>query len=214
MELLRAEGDRLVRAATRRDLSIANPTIRFRRMHTIGTTKLTSLTSLIPLIYFDPDLGEFLSGIAEEDLLIVPDENERYVVNALLHEGDRHGAHIDDYAFALNIITECPSRRAVASLTWPRTRPSSTSKQRLQPEVHSSPGDVCFLRRTHPFTRFCRSLEGPTNCAIVRRFDIPRLKGNSSALPSDRQNLVNGCVRPQKAHVARVKSDLQAGAVA
>jgi len=67
--------------------------------------------------------------------------------NALLHEGDRHGAHIDDYAFALNIITECPSPEAVASLTWAQNSTEFddlSNGSSLKVTLH--PGDVCFLR--------------------------------------------------------------------
>ena len=146
-ELLRAEGDRLVQEATPRDLSIAEFHNTVRRMHTIGTIKLSSLTSLIPMIYFDPDLREFLSAIAGEDALIAPDENERYVVNALLQEGDRHGAHIDDYAFAFNIFTDCPPPEGGGELNLAKnsTEFNDLSNGRSL-KVSFHPGDVCFLR--------------------------------------------------------------------
>ncbi len=147
MWLLRAEADRLVQAATRKEIQIPGSQNTIRRMHTIGTLKLNYLTSVIPLIYFDNDLRHFLSGITGEDVLIVPDKNERYVLNALLHPGDRHGAHVDDYAFALNIFTECPPVDSGGRLNVAQ---NSTDFRDLSNgrsvEIAVRPGDVCFLK--------------------------------------------------------------------
>jgi hypothetical protein len=117
-------------------------------MSTIGGILLSDNSSLIPMIYNDPELLKYLSALAGEEVLPVPDKNENHVVNILHKDGDLHGAHIDTYAYAFNIVIESPPAetgggelevyfgcQAVADI---ENEPATT--------FHFEPGDAYFLK--------------------------------------------------------------------
>lgn len=73
-------------------------------MSTVGGELVSATSSLIPRIYNDPDLFVFLSEVAGEEVLPVPDPNENHVINILHHDSDVHGGHVDTYAYAFSLF--------------------------------------------------------------------------------------------------------------
>jgi len=109
LELLRHEAERLAKNATRRDFKMVETDNSVRIMNTVNGDVIDEYSSLIPLLYNDPPLCEFLSAITGERLYTVQDPGENYVLNILHQKGDTHGAHIDTYAYALITVLEAPN---------------------------------------------------------------------------------------------------------
>lgn len=108
-DLLTQEVDRLTVSTKRRDLRMQESGNTARHMRTLGSADISKLSSLIPLLYGDRNLIELLSYVAGESLLIPPDVNERFVLNCLTEVGDVHGAHVDSYSYAFNVLIRGPS---------------------------------------------------------------------------------------------------------
>jgi len=138
---------RLHLVKVRRELNMAGSEYTPRRMSTLGGLDVAHYSSIIPLLYGDPSLIEFLSGIAGEPVFEVPDQKENYVCNFLHEVGDCHGGHVDSYAFAFNIIVEAPPPEKGGLLEY---SPHSTHVEDLDTSkairVHLSPSDCYFLR--------------------------------------------------------------------
>ncbi|MFM9607205.1 hypothetical protein ACKI17_22965 [Streptomyces niveiscabiei] len=79
-----------------------------RHMTTLGGHVIADLSRLVPELYADSELLALVSGLIGEAALPVPDPVERHVLNILRREGDTHGAHTDDYSYALVLFLEAP----------------------------------------------------------------------------------------------------------
>ncbi|MEX0172847.1 hypothetical protein MRBLMG1_005590 [Streptomyces sp. LMG1-1-1.1] len=109
LSVLRDEAARLQRAARRRDFAMDCMDGSPRHMTTLGGHVIAELSALVPELYADEELLALLSGLIGEKALPVPDPVERHVLNILHRQGDTHGAHTDDYPFALVIFLEAPA---------------------------------------------------------------------------------------------------------
>lgn len=116
--LLAVEVERLRNLLIRRDLKMEGSDGTERKMSTLGGHVVAAYSTIVPLLYNDPDLLAFLGGVAGEDVLVVPDPIENVVINALHQPGDIHGGHIDTYAFAFNIFLEGPPEDAGGALEF------------------------------------------------------------------------------------------------
>jgi hypothetical protein len=158
--LLSAEVERLRKLLIRRDLMMEGSNGTARKMSTLGGHVVAEYSTLVPLLYNDPDLLAFLGGVAGEDVLVVPDPIENVVLNVLHRPGDVHGGHIDTYAFAFNVFIEGPPEDAGGALEFV---PSSTDPADLEgPDVRRvwhQANDCYFLKtdeaphRVAPLTR-------------------------------------------------------------
>ena len=108
LSLLQAEVHRVALYAKRHDMRMRESVDTWRRMSTVGGGLVSATSSLIPRIYNDPDLLAFLSEIAGEEVLPVPDPDENHVINILHRDSDVHGGHVDTYAYAFNLILHAP----------------------------------------------------------------------------------------------------------
>jgi hypothetical protein len=146
--LLRQEADRLRRLALRRDLRMEGSGGSPRHMSTLGGHVIAEYSSLIPALYNDPDLLAFLSGVAGEPVLVVPDPVENHVLNVLHRPDDVHGGHVDTYAFAFNISIDGTTESDGGALEYV---PGSVALEDLDgPLVRRAfhaPGD-CYLVKT------------------------------------------------------------------
>lgn len=165
--LLRQEVERLSRIAIRRDLKIADSGGSHRKMSTLGGDEVARLSSLIPALYHDPGLLAFLSGIAGEPVLVVPDPVENHVLNILHQIGDIHGGHVDTYAFAFNLFIEAPEEGGGGALEYvPRsTRLEDLGGPKARSLTHA-PGD-CYLLKTDEVAHRVTPLTRPGRRTIV-----------------------------------------------
>ena len=108
LALLRREAERLAKRAIRRDFKMTE-TDTISLMSTLNGDAIDEHSSLIPLLYNDPLLCQFLSAIAGERLYTVEDPGENYVLNILHQKDDTHGAHVDTYACTWLTVIEVPN---------------------------------------------------------------------------------------------------------
>ncbi|HZS19353.1 MAG TPA: hypothetical protein VFA63_00005 [Pseudonocardiaceae bacterium] len=145
---LRVEISRIRSRANRRDIQMAESEGTWRRMSTIGGRVVSASSALIPAIYHDPQLLNFLSVLAGEKVSTVPDPNENHVINILHESGDLHGAHIDTYAYAFNIVVEAPPPdTGGGQLEVYFNVKSVAESKKIRPEIFAlRPGDAYFLK--------------------------------------------------------------------
>lgn len=110
LAVLRREARALQVHARRRDFLMASMNNSARHMTTIGGHMILQHSKVIPDVYATQDLRAVLSDVSGIDLLDVPDEVERFVINYLHEPGDVHGAHFDDHPIAFVMFLESPPR--------------------------------------------------------------------------------------------------------
>lgn len=108
LSLLQAEVHRVALHAKPHNMRMRESADTWRRMSTVGGELVSATSSLIHRIYNDPGLLAFLSEVAGEEVLPVPDPNENHVINIMHRDSDVHGGHVDTYAHAFNLILHGP----------------------------------------------------------------------------------------------------------
>ncbi|MEU2247772.1 hypothetical protein [Streptomyces sp. NPDC019224] len=158
---LRAEAQRLVDRARRRDFTMSCMDDSPRHMTTLGGHDIARDSPLLCELYGNPSLLGLVSEVAGEPAVTVPDPLERHVLNVLHRQGDTHGAHTDDYPYALVIFLEAPQSPDDGGLLQYLPRAGSLAELDTgQPHsVHHRAGDAYLLRsdttahRVTPLTR-------------------------------------------------------------
>lgn len=144
---LQAALEPALRRARRRELLMPDSDYTPRRMLTVGGDVLAAAAPRVPLLYHDPALRAALAEIAEGPLLPVPDPIENHVLNILDQIGDIHGAHVDTYAYAFNLLIEAPPPGAGGLLEFVpgSTQPADLVGPRVR-RVPLAAGDAYLLR--------------------------------------------------------------------
>lgn len=106
---LRAEVDRLLSAARRRDFDMECMGGTPRHMTTLGGIEIARLAPRITEIYRSAELTGRLGELTGLELDLADDPVERHVLNRLHRGGDTHGLHTDDYPLALVMFLESPT---------------------------------------------------------------------------------------------------------
>ncbi|WP_172384650.1 hypothetical protein [Streptomyces sp. MNP-20] len=158
---LRAESRGLERRAQRRDFAMACMDGSPRRMTTLGGHVIARESRLIPRLYADGELLALVEAVVGEKPTAVPEALERHVLNILHRQDDTHGAHTDDYPYALVVFLEAPRDPADGGLV--EFTPHATATTALTGTgartAHHAPGDAYLLRsdttahRVTPLTR-------------------------------------------------------------
>jgi hypothetical protein len=184
-DLIADEGERLAAQAVRRDVFIEESKS-WRHMTTLGSQALRRLSSIVPYLYTSQDLADFLSGVAGERVLPVPDANEQFVLNCLERCGDYHGAHLDTYSFAFNIILQTPPPGAGGVVTLSGARDRDPAASFTARSIPLRAGDAYFMRTNmavhgvSPLAADCRRLM--FNFAYRSQADIEETSYSSSKL--------------------------------
>ncbi|MFD6891418.1 hypothetical protein [Streptomyces sp. NPDC059957] len=105
---LQGGAGRLEQLARRRDFTMACMDDSPRHMTTLGGHVIAQESRLIPQLYAQPALRSLIGALTGTPVIDVPDPVERHVLNILHREGDTHGAHTDDYPYALVLFLEAP----------------------------------------------------------------------------------------------------------
>ncbi|MFE9404143.1 hypothetical protein ACFYNY_20575 [Streptomyces sp. NPDC006530] len=162
LEHLRGEAQRLEQLARRRDFAMDCMDGSPRHMTTLGGHHIAEESKAIPRLYEDPGLLALIEAAVGQTPTAVPDPLERHVLNILHREGDTHGAHTDDYPYALVVFLEAPSHPGDGGLvaytphTASLTELANAGRART---AHHAPGDAYLLRsdttahRVTPLTR-------------------------------------------------------------
>ncbi|MEV0174544.1 hypothetical protein AB0I00_25910 [Streptomyces sp. NPDC050803] len=161
LAVLRREARRLEGIARRRDFAMACMDSSPRHMTTLGGRVIAEESTLIPRLYEDRGLLGLVDRVAAEAAVTVADPLERHVLNILHRQGDTHGAHTDDYPYALVLFLEAPQSPDDGGLVEYAAR--AASLRDLEGEhartAHHRAGDAYLLRsdttahRVTPLTR-------------------------------------------------------------
>jgi hypothetical protein len=145
-DLVRAEVHRLSAFQKRRDFQMAATDNTPRRMSTVGAAIVNQYSSLLPILYRDPSLLSFLTGIAGEPVWPAPDPNEDVVCNFLHRKDDTHGAHLDTFPFAFNLTLEAaaPGKGGLLEV-WPGPKAAGS------PQYHYFVEGECYFLRSDKF---------------------------------------------------------------
>lgn len=141
-------------AGVRRDLRFAETDDTPRRMRNVRRHEVAAEGSVIKEIYRSQALLGLLAAVANEPVHFCPYEPEQYVITGLEKEGDTHGWHWDDYAFALVWIVDCPPVEDggfvqwVPGTTWNKQQPSISRAFTSRPIYSAAlcPGDLYLMR--------------------------------------------------------------------
>lgn len=164
-----AELDRLVREhGVRRDFTMAQNGDSPRRMTNVRQDHISANSRLLPGLYQSVALRQLLAAIAREPVHLCPYEPERFVITHLESDGDTHGRHWDDYAFALVWVAHTPPIddggfvQCVPNTHWDKENPR-LYRQMASSVIHTlelQPGDVYFMRTDTTLHRSRRSSRG------------------------------------------------------
>lgn len=105
---LKQDVDSLLAYRRRRDFLMECMDNSPRRMNVVNGHIIERHSQLIPALYNNPAVIEFLSSVIGEQVLPLTDDIDRYVINQLQMTSDTFGAHYDDYPISFVIILESP----------------------------------------------------------------------------------------------------------
>ena len=153
--LLRKETDRLISSSVRKDFDMACMDGSARRMRTLGAPVIDALSTLVPELYYSPDMLALLGRIAGEQVYPLYEDVDRYVLNSLVRPGDTFGAHFDDYPLSLVVVVEVAEEGGRPRLLPGARRVLDVMDEHV--EVTSPPATRTCCGRTPPRTTCLRS---------------------------------------------------------
>jgi hypothetical protein len=144
----------LDKVGTRRDLRFAETDYTPRKMRNVTRKEIAELGTVITEVYTAAPLLDVLSRVAGQPVHACPYEPEQYVITSLERDGDTHGWHWDDFAFALVWVIECPPVeeggfvQCVPGTTWNKERPAINRALVTRPiySMELFPGDLYLMR--------------------------------------------------------------------
>ncbi|ABP53166.1 HalD/BesD family halogenase [Salinispora tropica] len=172
-------------AGTRRDLRFAETDYTPRRMRNVTRAEIASLGTVISSIYTAEPILRMLSEVAGEPVHPCPYEPEQFVITCLEKDGDTHGWHWDDFAFALVWVIECPPVehggfvQCVPGTIWNKQRPGINRALVRRPiySMELFPGDLYLMRTNTTLHRVTPVRQGRrkiTNMGYASTADLTR----------------------------------------
>ncbi len=147
LAMMQAEIKRLRSHAIRRDFVMDPPHGTARHMSTLGSKELASLSSMVPMLYEDPDLRRLVSNVFGVPVSLLELATYPYGLNDLHLPGDVHGTHLDDYPVTVIFAFDTPERDGGGVLEYVKDAESPADLETKQVRrLQLSPGD-CYLLR-------------------------------------------------------------------
>ena len=141
LRILRELWQRASLDAKRREVTITYASLTSsRRLHTLSAEDVFRYLSMPSRLYYDDTLLSLFSAITGTAVVPLEDPVEKYVINALLAEGDHHGDHLDSFPFACSLPILQPRRHEGGRLQI--AIPHSPHKLR---DVEAKAGDLVFF---------------------------------------------------------------------
>ena len=133
--------------STRKDIGTKDGETIARHFSVVSGVDIATYSTIIPSIYKEPYLLDFLSGIAGTRLLESPDPFDRYVVHHACQQGDRHGGHIDTYPYAFTILIDAPPFELGGALEYvPYSTQAFDLRTQKKRYANHAAGDAYLLR--------------------------------------------------------------------
>jgi len=176
-EELRAEARALLqKEARRRETTIEESGNTPRAYLSVGRDALAKSSRVIPKIFANEALREFLSHVAGETLERVPYQPEEYILNCQSTAGDTHGWHWDDYSYALIMVLDAPDPllggriEYLPNVEWQRENTESylrdvLSRRQIE-SIHVGAGQTYFMKSNTTLHRVA-PLAGHTTRSVV-----------------------------------------------
>jgi hypothetical protein len=138
----------------RRTLRFKETDNSLRQMSNVRRDEVFGEASVIPGVYHSQALLDAMTRVAGEAVHLCPYEPEQCLITRLEQEGDTHGWHWDDFAFALVWVIECPPAeeggfvQCVPRTHWDKENPSVNRALVSRPlySLELFPGDLYLMR--------------------------------------------------------------------
>ncbi len=159
--ILKAEVLRIFeQQSRRRDFNMKHEQNTPRHLSTVSGIAIAEHSQIIPVLYRNSQLINFLCGIAGTQVYLVPDPFDRHVIHRLDKIGDVHGGHLDTYAFAFAIFIETPPSEVGGCLEFvPHSVEISDLDTSLAKRVGHNVGDCYFMKTNKTAHRVLPLLE-------------------------------------------------------
>ena len=106
---LLAEASRLMDSdIKRKDFIMEETNNSPRKISTVSGLVIHEKSELIPNLYEDEDLMEFIEDLSDCKLYLTPDISDRHALHKLHRKNDVHGGHLDTYPYVLITCLEAP----------------------------------------------------------------------------------------------------------
>lgn len=139
-----------------------------RFMSNVSGNAVAKHSSLIPAIYHNSQLMDFLSGIAGTQVYVAPDIFERHAIHRLEKRGDVHGGHLDTYAFVFVIFIQTPPEELGGGLEFvPHSMEISDLDTPLVHRIGHNVGDCYFMKANKTVHRVSPLLEEAQRTNII-----------------------------------------------
>lgn len=166
LTLLQKETHRLISHSIRKDFDMECMDGSLRRMRTLGAPVIDALSTLVPELYYSPDLIALVRNIVGEEVYPLFEDVDRYVLNSLTKPGDTFGAHFDDYPLSLVVVIEVAPEGGRPRLLPGAKRVLDVADDYV--EVDLAAGDAYLLRADT--TAHMVSPLGPTGRRLAYNF--------------------------------------------
>jgi len=170
--------------AKRRDLRIAVTGDSPRRMSNVRQQDIARWGKVIPAVYHSRSLINFLSRLANEDIIENPWEFEKFIVNRQEKAGDTHGWHWGDYPYSMIWVIETPDAshggilETVPHTYWDKRNPRVEEhllRNTINSKIHLS-GDVYLLKSDTTLHRVMPLVKDATRIIINMAWERGRDK--------------------------------------
>ena len=166
LQRVREEAFASLTLGQRRDLRMPTSQQSPRHMRTVSGRGLKAKSQVIPRLYRDPYVLRFLSNLVGTRVLHLNDDLENYVVNLLEAKGDEHGAHLDEFPFAFNILLVAPPAGAGGQLEFVRSA-RMIDRHRLETVRPQLAAGDAYIMRADRAVHWVTPLEAPTQRMIL-----------------------------------------------
>ena len=145
LELVLADVEKLKAHSKRKDFQMEESGGSWRHLRTVRSETIRRYSILLPDLFDNEQLLEFVSGVAGEKLVRYADP-ENLVLLTLERKGDMHGSHCDDFTHVLNIGLEMPPLRSGGILEYvPRSKDASQLGGSDSRQMILRPGDAYVM---------------------------------------------------------------------
>jgi len=174
----------LDKLAKRRDLHIPATGNTPRFLSNVRQEDIAQHGTVIPAVYHSQPLLDWLSVMAQEEVIANPWEFEKFIINRQEKAGDTHGWHWGDYPYSLIWIIDAPDPsyggllQTVPHTRWNKTNPAVHEhliRNPIRTKAHAT-GDVYLLKSDTTLHRVTPLVKTPPRPRVIINMAWERAK--------------------------------------
>ena len=174
----------LLEHSKRRDIYIEVTGNSPRFMSNVRQQDIAKNGKVIPAVYHSKALITFLSQVAKEEIIPLPWEYEKFIINRQEKAGDTHGWHWGDYPYSMIWIIEAPDfyygglLECVPHTYWDKKNPK-VEEHLINNPIHTKAhvnGDVYILKSDSTLHRVAPLVKNATRIIINMAWERARDK--------------------------------------